>query len=64
MRAVLVAEQLHLDVPGVLDVPLDVHASVAERGLGLARRDAEPRGELVRRRRRGPSPARRPRPRP
>ena len=34
--AVVVAEQLHLDVPGVLDVPLDVHAPVSECSLGLA----------------------------
>ena len=46
--AVMIAEQLHLDVPGVLDVPLDVHAPVPERRLGLARCRAEPRGQLVR----------------
>ena len=46
--AVLIAEQLHLDVPGVLDVPLHVHAPVPERGLGLARCRREPRREFAR----------------
>ena len=35
-RAVLIGEQLHLDVPRVLDVPLDVDAPVAERGVRLS----------------------------
>ena len=35
-RAVLVPEDLDLDVPGLADVPLQVQPPVAERGVGLS----------------------------
>ena len=40
-RAVRVGEHLHLDVPRALEVALDEHAVVAERGLRLAPRGVE-----------------------
>ena len=48
--AVLVAEDLHFDVPRLLDVLLEVDAAVLERGLGLGSRLVE-RRESVRPRR-------------
>ena len=45
--AVLVAQDLKLDVPGVLDVPFNVHGSIAEGGLGLPLRLFHQRHVLV-----------------
>jgi hypothetical protein len=36
-RAVLVADQLHLDVPGALDIALEIDGAIAEGGGGFAR---------------------------
>ena len=65
--AVAVADDLHFDVAGIVDVFFDQHAVVAERGLGLALGADDRRPELGRRtarracrgrrRRRTPSPA-------
>ena len=62
--AVAVADDLHLDMARIVDVFLDQHAVVAERGLGLAlgaderggqvRRPRAPRACRARRRRRTP----------
>ena len=45
--AVLVGEHLHLDVPRVLDVALEIYPSVAERRLRLARRRVDRALELI-----------------
>jgi hypothetical protein len=45
--AVVVADDLELDVAGVVEVLLDVDVAVAEGGLGLALRGAKVRAELV-----------------
>jgi hypothetical protein len=44
----VVAQHLHLDVPGVLDVTLDVEATIAEVALRLAARALDLAGELFR----------------
>src|SRR5690606_6782500 len=44
--AVMVAENLDLDVTRILDVLLDVDVAVAERGLGVALRRLERLGEI------------------
>ena len=47
--AVVVGEDLELDVPGVLEEFLDVDAAVAERGLGFDRRHGQGilKGDIV-----------------
>ncbi|MGY4295319.1 hypothetical protein ACVWXN_003414 [Bradyrhizobium sp. i1.4.4] len=44
-----VADDLHLDVAGIVDIFFDQHAVVAERGLGLALGADDRRPKLVRR---------------
>ena len=44
--AVLIAEQLHLDVPRLHDPPLEVHGGIAERRTGFGSRGAHRAGEV------------------
>ena len=63
-RAVRVAEHLHLDVAGPIEVALEEQAPVAERRRGFAAGRGERRVELAGARARCACPCRRPRPPP